>query len=1345
MQFVPGELLVRFKDELNISVFKSNGKAQTGIASTDALFSEFGVLEAIKLIPNAQPLPQKQILRAPTGRDFERPSLHNIYHLKVSTQDYRMFELIEALKEDKNILYAEPNYIYNLTDHEALSPALTAEDLAAMYPSQQPPDNDLKSGKAVIVPNDPLYGQQWWIGAIQANLAWETSTGDANQVIAVLDTGVDWQHPDLVNKIWTNPNETINGSDSDGNGFADDIRGWDFINNDNNPMDDNSHGTHVAGIAAAEANNGIGIAGVSWGARIMPVKILQSSGSGNAATIAQGINYAANNGATVINMSFGSYARSLAMEDALANAYATSVLVAAAGNDGNRIGPIMGAPMFPAALSFVLGIEATEPSGERAGWSNYDQDGAAFSGFSELFNYELKAPGTTLLSTIPGGSYRSYSGTSMAAPIASGTISILQPLFPGLSQEYFWPKLIHSVDPHINLLKALTMDPLPYIQIISHQLNDSIGGNGNGSVDAGETIRVSFKARNVGGHCDSTYAMIRFAEFEDTLTANIISPVAYFGSISPYATRVSTNPIIFHINPTVAHDRIISFELLAWWKGSNDTLITPYYLNVTNGEILTGIMDSTLILTKDKLWIVDNGMRIGLSGHLIIEPGTKLIIRNSSSYFSGIVVRGKVTAIGTPENQITIIGQNIAPGWSTGAGFTHQYGQQESTFSYCNFSNFSPLFAAFASYNSFSFVNISNSTIYDAPSNNASGGGVINPIKTFVDNFVTGGVDYGSLINMRNTYFWPYKMYLGSTNSPWPISANNLYNNYISFDLGYLTTPPNIDYSSFNNLINCKLRLSSHFTGDLMHLPNLYWGTGNNNKIEKIVGNIPFNPLNGMIVFEPKLTIPNDIAHAIVWKVLVNGADAQDEYVEPVGVGQQRFDVYFNRPMDIAFTPMLTFGVRAPYTQQAVNENDSWSADSTIYTAYKTIHLYTGDGFNRIRVAGARDTGGFEIPIEDQRFEFLIDAAGSASTDFIATPGMGKVELEWSHPEAVEDLLGYNLYRFKHLTDTTFTNPILLNSTLVLDTLYTDFEVLPGTKYYYYYKILRTNLVETDSSRVVNGIPHTAALGDANGDYNVNILDITSLVSFILNGNPQPFIFEAADVNADGQINLLDVIGVVNIIMNVKKSTVLSKPATVYLNTEQAEIKSDGTLAGLQFQLIGKNIEQLELKNLPKGFEFIRMINGDTLTGILFNMQNNTLPEGRISLFDIAQHPGTLEWGKVFGGNYLGKYIPVFTSEDALPVDHRYSFNVYPNPAMEHFISDIQLPSKSEVQLQIFDMYGRSIKLMNKAIIDSGRHQFRFDKQQLPPAKGLYILQVKIRPLDKNELPYRKEVKIMFL
>ena len=194
------------------------------------------------------------------------------------------------------------------------------------------------------------------------------------------------------------------------------------------------------------------------------------------------------------------------------------------------------------------------------------------------------------------------------------------------------------------------------------------------------------------------------------------------------------------------------------------------------------------------------------------------------------------------------------------------------------------------------------------------------------------------------------------------------------------------------------------------------------------------------------LTRPVAEAHGVVWKVVVDGYDAQDEFdmLPPLGVGKHKFEVYFNRPMRTNAAPMVAMGVRPPYTQTPIAEEGAWSADSLIYTAYLTITGKSGfDGLNRIYVDGAKDNEGFDIPIENTRFNVNVQAAGSLSTGFMGEAGLGKVTLSWNDVQNnFDDFLGYNLYRYTENGDTVKVNHQLLdNETLE----YVDYDVVPNT------------------------------------------------------------------------------------------------------------------------------------------------------------------------------------------------------------------------------------------------------------------------------------------------------------
>jgi hypothetical protein len=286
-----------------------------------------------------------------------------------------------------------------------------------------------------FVPNDPGFTKQWGLrntgqvvgfsagtpGAdVHAAAAWDVTTGSAPVTVGVIDTGVDLSHPDLAGNIWINPGENCpgcqnDGIDNDGNGYVDDWRGWNFVTNTNNPTDDNGHGTHVAGIVAAAGNNGTGVAGVDWGARIMPLKFLDANGEGTTANAIAALIYATNMGARVTNNSYGGDTYSQAMADAIAYADAHgSLFVTAAGNSGADLDA---APSYPASyrLPNVLTVAATD-----------NQDGlAAFSNVGAR-SVDLGAPGVDVYSTWPGGGYRYESGTSMAAPFAAGGAALVE-------------------------------------------------------------------------------------------------------------------------------------------------------------------------------------------------------------------------------------------------------------------------------------------------------------------------------------------------------------------------------------------------------------------------------------------------------------------------------------------------------------------------------------------------------------------------------------------------------------------------------------------------------------------------------------------------------------------------------------------------------------------------------------------------------------------------------------------------------------------------------------------------------------------------------------------------------
>ena len=460
------------------------------------------------------------------------------------------------------------------------------------------------------------------------------------------------------------------------------------------------------------------------------------------------------------------------------------------------------------------------------------------------------------------------------------------------------------------------------------------------------------------------------------------------------------------------------------------------------------------------------------------------------------------------------------------------------------------------------------------------------------------------------------------------------------------------------------------------------------------------------------LSQPSSIAHGIVWKVLVNGLDAQDEYeaLDPIGVGEHEFQIYFNRAMDVSVAPKLSYGVTIPYNQRQVSEVGTWSADSTVYTVTHEVGIGAADGISRIRVQDAVDNEGWTTPVEDSRFNMLVQSAGSASTGFFATPGLGKIELNWEAPseELVGDLLGYNMYRHQVDTAGNELEVQLLNAALLTDETFVDFDVEEGEQYFYKYKILRTSFQETDFSSSVTASPLTSLLGDSNGDFSVNVMDVIHDVDYILGMNPQPFIFNAADVNNDLMINVLDVVGTVDIILNpVAGGTTVNAMAgpNYYPNTPVGEVtltwengilvaESEHAIAGLQLALEGTH--EVTFPAALAGMEkMVYQQEGQTIV-LLFNFANQGFGAGRTELFSIADGEADLDLTRASVANDGGAPLtPVFRSEVLRPNtspaqnDGKDWLVSFPNPASDAVQLEYCLPRTVEqVDLVVYNAQG---------------------------------------------------------
>jgi RHS repeat-associated protein len=311
-------------------------------------------------------------------------------------------------------------------------PAALAEQLLHLPAVEFAEPNYLIS-RDEIAPNDPRFSEQWalknagqeggQVGSdINAATAWETTTGETTTVVAVIDSGVDFTHPDLINNQWTNSNETINHSDDDNNGLTDDLHGWDWITGSNVIRDEQGHGTIVAGIIAAEGNNGAGISGIMWRASLMSLRVLDNTGTGDVANAVEAIDYATAHGAQVINCSWGTDQFSAALRDAIDRAGRSGVVVVtSAGNAGRDLEVT---PYYPASFGLpnLIAVASTDNSDHLASWSNYG-----------AYHVTIAAPGVNILTTRIGGGYQLVSGTSASTPFVTGVAGLIKTMRTWLS------------------------------------------------------------------------------------------------------------------------------------------------------------------------------------------------------------------------------------------------------------------------------------------------------------------------------------------------------------------------------------------------------------------------------------------------------------------------------------------------------------------------------------------------------------------------------------------------------------------------------------------------------------------------------------------------------------------------------------------------------------------------------------------------------------------------------------------------------------------------------------------------------------------------------------------------
>jgi subtilisin family serine protease len=556
--------MVNIKFRQQPSAFTNRG---FGIAALDNSINSFGVTEVFQRFP-LKPNVEARIV----GDD----DLAKIFTIKYDG-GIDPFELSERLlAENRDLIeWVEPSFVYEMD----------------------------------FIPNDPNINNQYHIAKINSFMAWDITQGDTNVVIGIVDSGSDLDHPDLAANIKINYAENpTNGLDDDGNGYVDDWRGWDFVgdgtgqDNDPNVLGANcNHGSHVSGCASQVTNNNVHGAGIGFKSKLLISKHGDDddfSGEGGTSLIYnsdQGIAYCYQNGADVINCSFGSSFYSALSQNIINNAFnAGTIVVGTAGNSNANV------IRYPGAYNNVINVAATNANDVRASFSNWHT------------TVDVSAPGDGINSTVFNNGYALFSGTSMAAPITAGTIALIRARYPSWTAQQVVDRLISSTDsiysipgnaPYINglgtgrvnALKAVT--DLPVFALQSVVYNDSVYGNNDKVFDVNEIIPIAFTVKNTW--LAGSNVSLRLTTTDPNV--EIVRDSVFIGNVTSYNTYNTTLTNTFQVKakPQCPFDRSVQFKITATTGAYVDNNGSTFNIVFRQGFAVHNINNLKLALTRD--------------------------------------------------------------------------------------------------------------------------------------------------------------------------------------------------------------------------------------------------------------------------------------------------------------------------------------------------------------------------------------------------------------------------------------------------------------------------------------------------------------------------------------------------------------------------------------------------------------------------------------------------------------------------------------------------------------------------------------------------------------------------
>lgn len=982
-------------------------------------------------------------------------------------------------------------------------------------------DYDYIMGNDGLVNENKDYDKQYYLNELNMTDTWDyiaslglNPGGSKDVIVAVIDTGIDLNHIDLRDNIWRNTDEIPgNGIDDDGNGYIDDVNGWNFVADNNNPTDDNGHGTHVSGIIGAQ-NNDFGTVGIAYNVQIMPLKAGNSSGYFNNSDIAEAITYAYMNGASVINMSFGGEAITLEVEEALRAAYTDCVLVASAGNDSkcNNLEhedehPPVNNGTYPAALPYVIGVmSANQSLTEKSYFSNYDDTP------NNNIEYEVYAPGENIISTFPNNKTLSMSGTSMAAPIVSGVAALLRSTYPDrntYSNKYLQSQIVNTGSDFyrhklINPVNAFTVSPTPSVSLYDYYIFDnvefdSINGinNGDGIIDAGETIRIGIELSNKGGRASNVKATIDVSRLGDDVKEEYVvfsKSTLEMGDIGTYATRDGNliyddedkvigveNYFEVWITPDCPNDYLMDLNLTIEYQNGLDENDQNIYKNedtlqisISSGEVLPLIINEDTVFKGDKRYIVSNDVIIPENVTVTFEAGAEIqFYGNYNGYEEtlydspAIKVYGNLYFNGDKNNRIVIKPSENCIQFLCFIGTKTSNAYIE--YNYCNIYNIhnKDLDEQDTSYKK-GINNIFNSNIINEWSLAINEGKVINtvygPHFSLIENcsliFSNEFSNETNIDTLKHSYVRTVgnriSLNFGAVCILQEASYNFIFVDDGSVAFGRLYSDSVNAHTINNNVLYSNSDLKNLFSLEFKRPSalknNLLLGTYHDYK-EFIIkdyydeSGIPIydEEINDKL-FDPSLVMPfiKDI----------NVSDNDNLY---------NFKVTFSKPMNTNKDFYLKFGTMEPYADYRIAGE---FISSTEWVGTYEINSMIDDGTNYFSIEGGESVEGETLIDTSGMFNFTIDTTSALAMNLFTNPVEEGIELTWNQDE-YDTLMGYNIYR----SDAKDGNYTKINTSVIPgDTnTYIDRTAEPGKTYWYTFTVVLTDFTESNPAGRAEG------------------------------------------------------------------------------------------------------------------------------------------------------------------------------------------------------------------------------------------------------------------------------------